>query len=207
MGRRKQNIITITAYKVTKLVASNRRPHRIQIGCNRTMSSTFHLLPGCVVMTIIIVIMLTLDQSTVQSFVLLSSRYNAQSGKIYKQSVDGNVLPLFARPERNLQKQRRKQKEQLQQQQPFNPVTDNDDDSIPANLKRKVQAKRPALGHIVPAATRTRGCKRLLRFIGKMVGSTRGSESFVLTTFFPFCTCDYPIVLFLLPIQFSRRIG
>lgn len=29
--------------------------------------------------------------------------------------------------------------------------------SIPANLKRKVQAKRPPLGHIVPKATRTKG--------------------------------------------------
>jgi hypothetical protein len=30
---------------------------------------------------------------------------------------------------------------------------------IPANLKRKVSAKRPPLGHVVPQHTRRKGCK------------------------------------------------
>ncbi len=32
---------------------------------------------------------------------------------------------------------------------------------LPANLKRKVAAKRPPLGHVVPEETRTKGCKLL----------------------------------------------
>jgi hypothetical protein len=32
-------------------------------------------------------------------------------------------------------------------------------DELPANLKRKVSARRNPLGHVVPIDTRTKGCK------------------------------------------------
>jgi hypothetical protein len=38
----------------------------------------------------------------------------------------------------------------------------SDTSTIPANLKRKVDAKRPLLGHVVPQSTRSKGCKFIL---------------------------------------------
>ena len=35
----------------------------------------------------------------------------------------------------------------------------SEESALPANLKRKVQAKRPPLGHIIPEDTRTKGCE------------------------------------------------
>lgn len=35
----------------------------------------------------------------------------------------------------------------------------SEETALPANLKRKVEAKRPPLGHVVPEETRTKGCK------------------------------------------------
>lgn len=46
---------------------------------------------------------------------------------------------------------------------------------IPANLKRKVQAKRPPLGHIVPMDTRTKGCECFQKII--LVLSSFSSKS------------------------------
>lgn len=37
------------------------------------------------------------------------------------------------------------------------PKTERND--LPANLKRKADAKRPPLGHVVPKDTRTKGCE------------------------------------------------
>ena len=39
---------------------------------------------------------------------------------------------------------------------------------LAANLKRKVQAKRDPLGHVVPEATRTKGCELLFFVLGQL---------------------------------------
>lgn len=73
-------------------------------------------------------------------------------------------MPLYARPARNQQKIRRQQRDKQQeegaaqeQQQQQSADDINTNINVPANLKRKVDAKRPTLGHVVPAATVVRG--------------------------------------------------
>ena len=59
---------------------------------------------------------------------------------------------LFARPK----KKKRKTKSVASVDRNFD---SSEASPLPANLKRKVEAKRPPLGHIVPEATRAKGCE------------------------------------------------
>jgi hypothetical protein len=167
---------------------------RIRNGSSRNRMTTIWTkssglsLPLC---ALIIMIKFTMDQTTVQSFVLLSG-HNSQSGKPCQESVNNyfNSFALFARPARNLQEIRRKQQEQLQHQQEHSEYVDDSEDDIPANLKRKVQAKRPALGHVVPAATRVKGCKMIKSHVLAFMGCNMFCSHF----FFFSVSCVLPFI-------------
>ncbi|KAG7363193.1 N6-adenine-specific DNA methylase [Nitzschia inconspicua] len=88
----------------------------------------------------LILLVVFVKTSPVDSFVFPSDRRQQ------------SIAPLFARPSRNQQKIRRQQQEKMQQS-----IDTDVGGELPANLKRKVNAKRPQLGHVVPAATQAKG--------------------------------------------------
>jgi hypothetical protein len=159
---------------VVEVSANRRRRRRRQIQStfkiNRETIWTTSGLSPHTMFVVMLVIMLMMDQSKVESFMLLHVRHHPLQHFQDTVLVDNNnnsnnkknFFRLLARPARNLQKIRQKQKEKIPPQQSLDFVNDNDhnEHDIPANLKRQVEAKRPALGHVVPAATRVRGCKR-----------------------------------------------
>ncbi len=84
---------------------------------------------------------------TVESF--CPSRYTSLSSISTRSTVDSR---LFAKPKN----EKEKKKNVANSNRNFET---SEATTLPANLKRKVEAKRPPLGHVVPEATRTKGCE------------------------------------------------
>lgn len=72
---------------------------------------------------------------------------------------DGTSSRLFAKRPEDKKKNKKKNINKANRNDNRN-IEIVDGVPIPANLKRKVDAKRPSLGHVIPEATRTRGCER-----------------------------------------------
>jgi hypothetical protein len=120
--------------------ASSRISRPFQRAVATTSLPTTQLI--CLALVILVVV---LETCPVESFVALNPRQTTSTSSIQ--------VVLFARPARNQQKIR--QQQTIKEERLSSLEAEGD---LPANLKRKVEAKRPPLGHVVPEVTRVQGC-------------------------------------------------
>jgi hypothetical protein len=119
---------------------SSRITSRFQRAVATTSLPTTQLI--CLALVVLVVV---LEICPVECFVALNPRPTT--------STSSTQVVLFARPARNQQKIRQQQKIKEERLSSLEA-----DGNLPANLKRKVEAKRPLLGHVVPEVTRVQGC-------------------------------------------------
>lgn len=72
----------------------------------------------------------------------------------------------------------------------------DNNNNMPANLKRKVSAKRPPLGHIIPEHTKTKGCKFLLIFLFYFLFLQDKENKLEEGTVFPWLVLNYLYMYF-----------
>ena len=116
-----------------------------------TSSTRFRLSFSVVVCVLLLVAHRISELPSVTSFHLPIQNNAASSfGSNTIEAINKNDSRLYAKRPEN-QKRNKKNLE-----------TVIDGVTIPANLKRKVLAKRPPLGHVIPEETRTPGCESIV---------------------------------------------
>ena len=117
----------------------------------QSTSPTRFRLSFSVVCVLLLVAHRILELPSVASFHLPIQNNAASSfGNNMIEAINKNDSRLYAKRPEN-QKRNKKNLE-----------TVIDGVTIPANLKRKVLAKRPPLGHVIPEETRTAGCESIV---------------------------------------------
>ena len=95
----------------------------------------------------------------VNSFTIPSTFPSSNIARTY---TDESASRLFAAPLKGKKNKRKKQHLIANNNRNIETVEEK---SAPKNLKRKVQAKRPPLGHRIPKVTRTTGCESTIRSV------------------------------------------
>ena len=141
------------------------------------MTRSLVQLPNIIFIVYIATVMLVSENFTTSIYVtsFRTSVYTSLPSFLNTYSVNGRNSRLFAKPK----KRKGKTKSVASINKNFEV---SEGSTLPANLKRKIQAKRPPLGHVVPEATRTKGCELELPFFNLFFANVvivcaTGSES------------------------------